>query len=262
MKNIFTFLIIPLVFASCAARGSEDGGWEGRSKDYKGSVYLQTESLAFYPQEADSPALEFSVTLLESDGNLQTLLRDTLYEGLSSEDYAASRWESLKGRYIDQAGGEYRDSLNWIYNEVGFGHFYSDFAIVKRVRDEYTGGAHGMNEINYFVFDAAGANRVLLNDIIEPGSIPELTKLVQDTLLADYAVKTSTPATSLSDIGFFNDHVDLTYDNFYLDKNGLGLVWNPFSIAPYFMGLIEVKLPYKSVKTMLNDRGKEIYAKL
>jgi hypothetical protein len=272
-KIMVSVAVLLSVMCACTSGGGENGGWEGRNEDYKGSVYRQTESVPLYPQKKGGPELKFNVALLESGGDFQTLLSNALYDGFDCKDYVALRWETLKNMYAgmqdvpppSEGGADYEASLNWNYSEIANGRFYSRLAVVKRERNVYTGGAHESSELNYFVFDTYNTKRVLLNDIIENDSMPELTKLIHDTLLADYSKKTNTPltaATTLSDLGFSGDNVEASYDNFYLDKEGLGLVWNVYSIAPGYLGTIEIKLPAASINGMLNNLGTEIFSRL
>jgi hypothetical protein len=58
----------------------------------------------------------------------------------------------------------------------------------------------------------------------------------------------------LTEQGFFENSVDKLED-FFLTPQGLGFQWDPYEIAPYTMGIIELVIPYDELTGMLTDLG-------
>jgi hypothetical protein len=54
--------------------------------------------------------------------------------------------------------------------------------------------------------------------------------------------------------GFFEDTVTAP-DNFFLAEPGLGFHWDPYEIAPYAAGPVEVIIPYNRIGSLLSSRG-------
>lgn len=117
---------------------------------------------------------------------------------------------------------------------------YGRYVIVARSIDAYEGGAHGMATVEYRVFDREAAKVLALADVI-PAQARQLTlkNAVEAALRERYGVPEGQGLTSA---GFFSDEIGLT-ENFFLSDQGIGFLWNPYEIAPYAMGAIEVVVP-------------------
>ncbi len=58
----------------------------------------------------------------------------------------------------------------------------------------------------------------------------------------------------LNDAGYWFDKNNFELnDNFLIKKNGLLFVFNPYEIAAYVYGAIEVFIPYKEIKDLIKD---------
>lgn len=113
----------------------------------------------------------------------------------------------------------------------------------------YTGGAHGLGVKSCYVYDFYENVEITLNNIFKDEAIPEILSLIKQELShRDYAESISM------------DDVNVT-ENFYVDKDGISWVYNPYEIAPYALGEIEVKLPYSEIEKYFieNTAIKSIY---
>ncbi|MDR1096174.1 MAG: RsiV family protein [Spirochaetaceae bacterium] len=144
--------------------------------------------------------------------------------------------ESL-GRFPDMRA----ESLARHYNESITAVDYEKYAVIKRVLDYYSGGAHGMTETFFSVFDRSAARFVTLADIADEARLTALREAVAGALRERFELRADEPLTAA---GFFEGEFALT-ENFFLSEEGIGFHWNPYELAPYSFGAIEVVVPLK-----------------
>jgi hypothetical protein len=136
------------------------------------------------------------------------------------------------GRFPDTRA----ESLGRHYRETITAVDYERYAVVKRVVDYYRGGAHGMAETFYAVFDRGAGRFVTLADVADEARRAALRGAVADALRERFGLRADEPLTAA---GLFEDEVALT-GNFFLSAGGIGFHWNPYELAPYSFGAIEV----------------------
>jgi hypothetical protein len=213
------------------------------------------QSVYLYPDRAESsPRLGISLSLLNISGFtvLQKNFQDIFYKGLSPDDYIKEFTKTISTEYQAQKVDEPRESLNWSYREIIALCAETPGALVVSLdREYYTGGAHGITERNYFVFDLSNGNRLLLTDILEADAMPSLQKLAEGELRKALDIP---PRLPLTEKDFFNDSLDILYD-FYMSSKGIGVQWDPYEIAPYAMGAMEILVPTQLVEGLLNPLG-------
>jgi hypothetical protein len=281
MKHIFLFtLLIPaFVLNSCAGLKDKSGeanlgGANFGAPDYRAGWYA-AESLPpkyttyekkeiiplFTEKKTGRPSLEFTVDTVDIlDGAERGLLQQTLYDGLSCEDYAEKVYNDVKNDYqktkdeTEPPGVQH----DWSYTEWFSGVIYPELLVISRDSYVYSGGAHGQNQKTYFVIDTKLLSRTTLSDILKPDSSETLQKQIDGVLLAKYG---GGSGTSLTSIGFFTDTAEKS-ENFFISREGLGFCWNPYDIAPYSMGFIEVVLPYDQIKNLLTEHGAALFENL
>ena len=103
-------------------------------------------------------------------------------------------------------------------------------------RDEYTGGAHGMRSVECHNYSLAGGFELATGDLFDPRQAEELTRLIHSKLLDMFLVEDD---DGLTRVGFFPDQIAIT-ENFRVTNNGITFVYNPYDIACYAVGMVEV----------------------
>jgi hypothetical protein len=263
-----TFKYIPLftmllIVASCQTNASAPIQTARITDIERGSLAIETITLkksVLLSEDLgeNSPRLSISLSLLDITGftTLQKNFQDIFYQGLSPADYAATVTGTITMKYHALRDAEYQgqpqEFMNWVYSEtIGLYAKTSSALVVSLDREYYTGGAHGMTERNYFVFDLGNGNRLLLADILEDGAMPSLQKLAEGELRTAMNIPAQLP---LMEKGFFSNTLDILYD-FYINSSGIGIQWDPYEIAPYVMGAMEILIPARSAKGFLNVKG-------
>ena len=110
------------------------------------------------------------------------------------------------------------------------------------------GGAHGSYNAAYTNINMRNGNVLKTKDIFNKGYENPLNKLIEQKIRQHFEIK---PNQSLTDYGLFDNKVNFN-DNFAITKDGLEFLYNQYEIAPYAMGVIEVKLSYKELDGILN----------
>lgn len=133
---------------------------------------------------------------------------------------------------------EFEYTLSPVYNRNGF-------LCYGLSSSEYTGGAHGMYADFYYTIDLSDWHRIGLDDIFQPGSSDQVNRVLLQELLK--SLNLSAP-DSLLELGYFDTENITATENFYLTDEGFCWVYNPYEIACYATGQVQIKVPFKEVE--------------
>ncbi len=114
----------------------------------------------------------------------------------------------------------------------------------------YTGGAHGIYGTGYTVFDEATGDTIGLHDLFLPGSEATLSRLLSDSYRRANGLADTQPLTQTLDVAT----IPVT-DNFALSDAGFSCHYNPYAIACYAAGAIEVTVPWPLLQDCLRPDG-------
>jgi hypothetical protein len=273
-----------LPFSSCASGGNpRESGLPKISK----TVRQETAGAALAPYTANlqiplwkelpstltaksSPVLAINLKLIDfaasPAGSPKQLFDNVFYRGLSVQDYARELTRVQTIEY-QEMGEEVRNNpvimnsaaLNWYYSEdLDAPAAGPRLLVISRDRAFYSGGAHPNSDRAYFVFDREEALQIRLPDIIPEESMSALRRLANRELRAG---KKLGPSDSLKKALFFVDEAEIP-ENFFFSPQGLGLHWNPYEIAPYSEGYVEVIIPFGEIKNLLSPRGQYLAGEL
>ncbi len=111
----------------------------------------------------------------------------------------------------------------------------------------YTGGAHPNYSISKKIFDKETGQIIKLVDLVK--DVSAIKKLVEINFRKE--VKVPVPI-SLSESGFWFENDQFTLpENVGMTNDGLEFYYNPYEVAPYAQGAIEIVLPFSKIKKML-----------
>ncbi|WP_417014301.1 RsiV family protein [Alistipes sp.] len=103
-------------------------------------------------------------------------------------------------------------------------------------RESYTGGAHGMRTTEYHNYWTEGGYELSLSDLFVGEELPRLTGRIKAKLYERYGAADD---EELAQRGFFPEAIAPT-ENFEVTPEGIVFHYNPYDIACYAMGGIDV----------------------
>ena len=224
------------------------------------SPWYYTFNILLVPEELkDSLRLELAMTLLQV--NYPPERAKFLNELL----YSADNIDTYKDMVIDEQREKSRSNISvgqgrvdWRYTEnVSVKNFGNDGIVIERDFGNYPGGAHSLETKRYYVIDLDKLRMLKIDDMFGDFQGDKVREIVYAELRKFSNLEEDRP---LSDGIFFKDEPELSF-NFFFTQEGLGLHWDPYEIAPYSEGGIEVILPWKSIRPFMLHSGMELLTK-
>jgi hypothetical protein len=209
------------------------------------SVYIR--ALDYYDESEDSSTI-IEITYPKIHGLLNKTVEEKINSFLEEEFFKSIEWFDEFVAMLDSFPTlEYERGMFFSF-ETGFDIKLLNEKVLSLALNhyEFTGGAHGNFFAMGYTFDLNTGDLLTLDKIIRQGSLPDITKICEQRILEMFE------AESLSDAGMFEDYIDLTTDqDFFLLSDALVFQFDPYEIAPYSMGNIEVVIPFESINDHL-----------
>lgn len=142
---------------------------------------------------------------------------------------------SLFSRRIDLC-----DSL--VYNQ-------NSIVSITMLSQEYTGGAHGNDLLTTFNYDLERNEAITPSALFLDPKDSRIVELLLSKLMTEFDV--STPE-ELEYAGIFNYQVLEITNNFYFTDEGITFYYNPYELAAYAVGPIELFVTYSELSPFLN----------
>lgn len=117
----------------------------------------------------------------------------------------------------------------------------------------YSGGAHGNYGTSYSSYDLVNKKQLKLTDIVTADGKKRLSALLAKSVRAQFRLKPSAPLTEV----LFENRITPN-QNFYITGKGIGFSYNPYEIAAYAFGEINVFIPFKEIETNLLPSFKQL----
>lgn len=113
----------------------------------------------------------------------------------------------------------------------------------------YTGGAHPNSNVSLYTFDRQTGRSLTLADLVTDTTA--LLSVVEGAFRADQELK---PQDNLEERGYFlqNGHFPMPA-NVGMGRDGMIFYYNPYEVAAYAVGPIELTVPYAQLKHVLRD---------
>ena len=113
---------------------------------------------------------------------------------------------------------------------------------------EYTGGAHGNRYLLIQNYDLQTGDAVSEQDLFIDDYYEQLKTLLLEALIAQ--TDEAETKKDLRRLGYSVADV-VPNENFYVTDEGITYVYNPYEIAPYAMGCIQISLSWDSIRHLL-----------
>ena len=184
------------------------------------------------------------------------LVNKVIIEKAFGAEYGRESFLSAAAHFRDAKVQEYRKSVSDLLEKVpdtrlvehsyylkgevlDTGNLFVTYHLVSSV---YTGGAHPMTENLYLNFDEEGL--LDLERMFGEDKQDVLEKVVFKALLNQEGVK---DAKALAEKSYFPDQFHVS-ENFYVKDGNCVFVYNPYEIAPYSRGVVEIPVPVETLK--------------
>lgn len=199
--------------------------------------------------------------------SIMNTIRNTIISSLYGNNYDTIPTDSLACRFaaelireyklnneplLDKMGKKGNYSFDNEHNLEGFS-LLSDKIIFSYGISRYVfmGGAHGLNSRIFSNFDLKTGKKITENDIFIKDFEKPLIELIKTRIIEQSKEDPELqPIISLEDTNFWVDAIKPN-GNFYITDESINYVYNPYEIAPYYMGQTEVVLPFARLKGLL-----------
>lgn len=114
----------------------------------------------------------------------------------------------------------------------------------------FEGGAHPLSQMLVLNFDKETGKTLTLEDIMVPGYKMKLNEILQDALMKKAACK---DINELHEKGYLFSMEMYPSSNFILGKDAIIFVYNPYEIAPYALGRIDLTINYENLKPLMKS---------
>jgi hypothetical protein len=217
------------------------------------SPMARVRLMLLWPKEKSLSAGQSSLledSLVKNYGSLDTVLRDPAKVLRVVEDTFLTQYKKFGESLRSSDYGTMAATFNWQFN-VSMQLLWNAGNIVSLAfkNYQYTGGAHGLGNTTLKVFDLKQGKVLRLKDIFKPGYEHILQQVLEEHLRMAYDIPAGAPLNGEAGI-LFDKHLALT-KNFYVTGKGVGFIYNPYEVAPYVVGEIELYVPFSEITDIL-----------
>ena len=261
MKKYLTFLFLILTavqFISCNKKNEELP--QEKAPTYKmftfdrktgdcGSIKSSCAEIKFdYPQITDASNKEAMNKI--NQNIMSTLLAPY------GEDKSYTNFDSMANDFLssfNEFQKQFSDrNQSWtIERNISVSGVNNSVFSLTNTEFYYMGGAHPNSTTSFINFNLQTGEALELDDLFKPGFEDALNKVGEKIFREKQKLK---PGENLNEAGYWFDKNNFELnDNFLIKKKGLLFVFNPYEVAAYVYGAIEVFIPYKEIKDLIKD---------
>lgn len=232
-------------------------------------VAAYSDSLFYDPSKTEGPKAETRLMTLWPGTDVADSLRDLIADTLSQSwfgmqktfdkpelllqavsDTFMKKYRQATDEWAKKGDGTIGPSFNWntqahvdmVYNAEGV-------TSLRFTQYQFTGGAHGLQSVFCLVVDMKKRRVLKLNDLFEKGYEQKLRQALEEELRKQYDIPGNAPLNGDKGI-LFDAHLPVS-TNFYLTGNGIGFIYNPYEVAPYVVGQIDLYIPFNRISGLL-----------
>lgn len=217
-----------------------------------------------YPTFSDNNYTEIQDSLVKS-------IAQRIYPALL-EDFSKEGVKAHLEKYVEEQVGDYKLDLEQAKKlnfDVGsYGVFsreyeysdsitYSEQGILSLISKtiEYSGGAHANQFASTLNFNLNDKALITVSSLFKEPNDEDLLDLLFNALMHSFEVETR---EELEYKGVFNYHALEVTNNLYFDKNGITFYYNPYELATYSTGPIELHLSYDDLAPYFTNEYKRL----
>lgn len=262
-------ILTSMVFFSCKQKTIKT-----EEKDFTKKYFLVSDT----SKGALKVEIHIEIPVAFVDKSILDSIRKTIVSNLFREEYVSHSNDSIVEKFANELATEYRLNIEPMVNILDSGSFYSfnnehiltGFSLLcdKNIyaygieRYVFMGGAHGLETRNYFNFNLKTGKVITENDLFIDNYENELAELIKKRIIEEgkeyKQTKNSEPILNFEDTDFWTDSIKAN-GNFYITDESINYVFNPYEIAPYYMGQTEVCIPFSRLKNLLRPNSPVAY---
>lgn len=238
----------------------------GRSEGLRTEAFESRVSYALAEGSADSIRLQVRIEYPVSGASEGVL--DRIRATIAERTVGGSDLEEAARSYVDAAVADYRENagdllrwaseegvgsgvLNWEEQVSGYVHAcWGNLLSYDIYVYSFQGGAHGLSGDEALLFDLTDGHLVPEEEFFAPGFRDGLSALLSGRLRESLPDEDSYEALFAKDIE--------PNGNFRVSEAGVTYIYNPYSIGPYYLGIIEVTVPWEEVQPLLADGSPDV----
>lgn len=269
MKNIIyvLFLLIILIF-SCHKK--EDVNKDSHLKLETSELKFENKSFVrsyndCVPNTENCTYILFEYTIV-SEGPFKDEINNTIVDEIirTSQDFLNTEeiktidniCETFLKNYSSFKKANPKIEYFWMMEVRGKNENYNPKILCYSISNvNFMGGAHPNTKFRYLNFDRRTGKLLTLNDIFTVGFENKLNSILDKLIRKNYFIKEDDDLREK--IGLYENKIEFN-NNFAITKNGLKFYYNPYEIAPYSVGFLEIIIPYSELEEILppNSRAR------
>jgi hypothetical protein len=263
---LFIFsLLVCTTFFSCTSKTIKT-----EEKDFVKKFYLSKDTT----KGALSVDIEVEFPVAFANKEILQSIRATLITDLFGNEYISHANDSIVQLFTSELYTEYKENNEPLLDDLDSTNRYSfdnehtlsGFSLLSDKKiyvygiERYVnmGGAHGLETRNYYNFDLKTGKLITEKELFKANFQSELASLLKKRIVEQSKEyrdeKNSEPILDLEDTDYWTDSIKAN-DNFYITDEGINYVFNPYEIAPYYMGQTEITLPYNRLKDLIKPNS-------
>lgn len=197
-------------------------------------------------------------TFITPQNTLDSAIIEKLNHSISAHSTKAALIESMH-KNLEDYYKDVLDANNGDFGGANIEHLvfenviYVDnhILILKHIDYTYTGGAHGMSEINIKAFDVAKGEAIspYSEDLISNDKTSAFLDMLTQRILKNRGEDVFAESMPLSALP----------ERFFVSDRGFVFVFAPYVIAPYAMGHIEIEIDFEAMKDFISPNSPYAY---
>ncbi len=251
MNRIITlFAILALMLVSCTKH-------EFRTEQI---TYNKTTVLSSSPSDSLIIDIEIEYPVDMVNTEVLPLIQKDLLSALLDQEVKSTNGvqvitdfaRQFEQGYLNAFASDSNDSIGydcWEYDITGRVMNLKD-NLLSYSDEQYvfSGGRHGNNQRHFYNYDLKTGKCLTETDIFNEGYETELTQLLIENLIDQYEELETVQDLIKSDFRLEDIRPN---GNFYFTEDEMVYVFNPYEIAPYYVGETEIPIPLVQIQDML-----------
>lgn len=250
--KIFLLSLLVVLFVAC-----DKHDFRTEQITYYNSLHLPhspSDSLVIsieieYPVDMQDPEI-----LHRIQTDLLSALLDTEIETVDAQKAVTDYAHNFENGYLEAFKSDENDSIGydcWENSIIGrVMGMRNDILSYSDERFVFLGGRpHGTNTRHFYNYDITTGQYLTEKDLFKPDYENQLRQLLIDNLIAEYEEFESVEDINRSDFRLEDIRPN---GNFYFTDDEMVYVFNPYEIAPYYIGETEISIPLEQVRDFLN----------